>query len=74
MRLVARFIESAGGDAIIDVGEVWMLRPKNTPSNTFINDIQYAPDREEAVSVLVATREGFLRENHAIYARTFRRH
>lgn len=62
MRLVARFIESVGGDAIIDVGEVWMLGLKDTPPKTSIDDIQYAPDREEAVSVLVATREGFLRE------------
>lgn len=61
MRLVARFIESVGGDAIIDVSEIWMLQMRDTPSNTFINDIQYAPDREEALSVLVATRDGFLR-------------
>jgi hypothetical protein len=61
MRLVARFIESVGGDAIIDVGEVWMLQPKDTSTKAFTNDIQYVPDRREAVSVLVATREGFLR-------------
>lgn len=61
IRIVARFIESVGGDAIIDVGEAWMLQLNGTPPNALIDDIQQAPGRGEALSVLVATREGFLR-------------
>jgi hypothetical protein len=53
IRMVARFIESVGGDAIIDVSEAWMLQRNDALPNT--------PDRGEAVQVLVATREGFLR-------------
>ena len=36
MRLVARFVESVGGDALIDVAEVWMLQLKDTSPNVFL--------------------------------------
>lgn len=67
--MVARFIESIGGDAIIDVGEVWTLEIKDNSSKAIINDIQHAPGRGEAMSVLVATREGFIRSYNTPFTR-----
>jgi hypothetical protein len=61
IRMVARFIESVGGDAIIDVGEAWMLPLKDFAPKTPVEDIRHANRREETVQVLVATREGFIR-------------
>lgn len=57
MRMVARYIESVGGDAIVDVNEVWMLPPENAAVKAYFDDAQYVPGRGEALSVLVATRE-----------------
>lgn len=61
MRIVARFIESVGGDAIIDVSEVWTLQLKDAAPRLDLDCIQDAPGRGEALQVLVATREGVLR-------------
>jgi len=61
MRMVARFIESVGGDAIIDVGEVWMLPPNDAAIKAHIDNARHVPGRDEALSVLVATREGLLK-------------
>jgi hypothetical protein len=55
--MVARYIESVGGDAIVDVNEVWMLPPENAAVKAYFDDAQYVPGRGEALSVLVATRE-----------------
>jgi hypothetical protein len=57
MRMVARYIESVGGDAIIDVNEVWMLPPENAAVKAYFDDAQHVPGRGEALCVLVATRE-----------------
>ncbi len=61
MQMVSRFIESVGGDAIVDVGEVWTLQLNSTENSPLIDHIKHSPDRGEALSVLVATREGILR-------------
>lgn len=61
MRMVARYIESVGGDAIVDVNEVWILPPDNAAVKAHFDDARHVPGRGEALSVLVATREGLLR-------------
>jgi len=61
MRMVARFIESVGGDAIIDISEVWMLQPKEVAPNMDIDRVHDTTGQGEALQVLVATREGILR-------------
>jgi hypothetical protein len=61
MRMVARYIESVGGDVIIDVNEVWILPPENAAVKAHFDDARYVPGRGEALSVLVATREGLFR-------------
>ena len=61
IRMIARHIESVGGDAIIDVGEVWMLPPNEAALKAHFDDARHVQGRGEALSVLVATREGLLR-------------
>jgi hypothetical protein len=61
MRMVARYTESIGGDAIIDINEVWLLPPNNTAVKAHFEDARHVPGRGEALSVLVATREGLFR-------------
>jgi uncharacterized protein YchJ len=62
MRMVARFIESVGGNAIIDVGEIWTLPSDNpTAIKAHYNGARNVPGRGEAISVLLATREGLVR-------------
>lgn len=63
MRMVARIIESTGGDALIDVSEMWVLPHKVAEKLKLTNpdQIQHAPGREEMLQVLVATRDGLLR-------------
>ena len=56
MQLVAQFIESRGCDAIIDIGEMWIA---NMPAKT---EEAYLRDRSEALGVLIATRDGLLRQ------------
>jgi hypothetical protein len=60
MRMIARFIESVGGDAIIDVGEVWMVPPNEAAIKAHFEEARHVPGRGEAISVLVATRDGLL--------------
>jgi len=61
MRMIARYIESEGGDAIIDVNEVWMLPPDDAAVKAHFGDARHVPGRGEALSVLVATRQGILK-------------
>jgi hypothetical protein len=61
IRMIARYIESVSGDAIVDVGEVWMLPPSKDALMAHFDDARHVPGRGEALSVLVATREGLLR-------------
>jgi hypothetical protein len=69
MRMVARYMESIGGDAIIDVNEVWLLPPDNAAVKAHFDDARHVPGRGEALSVLVATREGLLRTYITPFAR-----
>jgi hypothetical protein len=57
MRMIARYVESVGADAIIDVNEVWMLPPENGAIKAHFEDAKHVRGRGEALSVLVATRE-----------------
>src|SRR5208282_4139362 len=54
MRMVARIIESTGGDALIDVSEMWVLPHKVAEKLKLTNpdQIQHAPGREEMLQVL----------------------
>ncbi len=61
MRMAARFIESVGGDAVIDVGEIWLIPPHETAIKAHFGGLADVPGRREAISVLVATRDGLLK-------------
>lgn len=61
MRMIARYIESVGGDTIIDVNEVWMLPPEDAAIKAHFDDARHVPGRREALSILVATREGLFK-------------
>jgi tetratricopeptide (TPR) repeat protein len=61
MQMVARFIESVGGDAVIDVSEAWILPSNNDAIKAHFDNSQHVEGRGEAISVLVATREGLLK-------------
>jgi hypothetical protein len=69
IRMVARFIESVGGDALIDVGEVWTLNLRENASYLNIDNLQEAPGRGEALDVTVATREGILKTYQTPFTR-----
>jgi hypothetical protein len=60
IRMVAAFVERVGGDALIDVGEVWTLSEEHA-KNLTTPSLENVPGRGEALQVLVATREGALR-------------
>jgi hypothetical protein len=59
IRMIARYIESVGGDAIIDVNEVWILPPENAAVKAHFDDARHVPGRGEALSVLVANARFF---------------
>jgi hypothetical protein len=59
--MAARFIESVGGDAIIDVGEIWLIPADETAIKAHLKGLADVPGRREAISVLVATRDGLLK-------------
>ena len=69
MRMMARFIESVGADALIDVGEAWIVRSPQTTQVIDVDRLSEHPRREEVLQVLVATREGTVR----IYMTPFKR-
>lgn len=69
MRVIARFIESVGGDAIIDVGEIWTLNLRDNASYVDMDQLQDAPGRGEALAITVATREGTLRTYQTPFTR-----
>lgn len=68
MRMAAQFVESAGCDAIIDVGESWSA-PMSSMRGLDISSIQDAKGAGELLWVMVATREGVSRS----YATPFTR-
>ena len=64
IRLIAQLVEQTGADAIIDVGELWMLPQEASEGLTDFNELHERKNvsgRDEAVQVTVATREGVLR-------------
>ncbi len=60
MRMAAQFVERKGCDAIIEVTESWFA-PAEIASRIDASDLQHARRREEALVVMVATREGVFR-------------
>lgn len=69
MRMVARFVESVGADAIIEVGEAWALLEKESGHVVDVECLHEAPGRKEMLYVLVATRDGFLRTYNTPFSR-----
>ena len=69
LRMIARFIESVGADALIDVGEAWVVRSPKTAQVIDVDRLSEHPLREEVLQVLVATRDGTVR----IYMTPFKR-
>lgn len=62
VRMVASFMERVGADALIDVGEIWTLPEEQLASaQVNLSSLEGTPGRGEALQVLVATREGALR-------------
>jgi hypothetical protein len=69
MRMVARFVESVGADAIIEVGEAWALVEAESVRIVDLDRIQEAPGRKELLYVLVATRDGLLKTYDTFFTR-----
>jgi hypothetical protein len=68
MRMAAQFVESRGCDAIVEVGEMWTA-PLSLEAIKYATSLEQYRDREEALLVVVATRDGFFRR----YTTPFRR-
>jgi hypothetical protein len=62
MRMAATYVESVGADAIVDVGEVWMLAADRQVDIVDVDALGETPGVQEGLRVFVATREGFRRE------------
>lgn len=62
MHLLAQTVREEGCDAIIEVGETWILDPLTPMSQ--LDNAPRIPDRKEAISVVLATRDGL--RKHAI--------
>ena len=69
MRVVAQFVESVGADALIDVGEVWLLPESQAADLEDLDGVWRAPGRQEALQVTVATREGLLQTHLTEFTR-----
>ena len=61
MRMAARIIESIGGDALIDVSEVWVVKGDALTRVRDLERIHEVAGREEELQVTVAMREGTIR-------------
>jgi hypothetical protein len=61
MQMVARFVEAHGCDAVVEVGEMWTASiPIEELSRT--SEVENVTGRGEALVVMVATREGLVRQ------------
>jgi tetratricopeptide (TPR) repeat protein len=63
IRTVARLVETTGADALIDVGEVWLISETQAGNESLddVDSFEHIKGRREALQITVATREGFLR-------------
>ena len=68
MQMAARFVEERGCDALVEVGEVWTASVA-LDQVSLITEVEKVPGRGEALAVIVATREGLVRQ----YETPFRR-
>jgi hypothetical protein len=69
IRMVARFIESIGGDVVIDVGEAWLLPESAFSRVDDLDKLGEVAGRREELYVLVVTREGLLRTYDTPFSR-----
>ena len=69
MQMVARFVERTGSDALIDVGEAWVMSPEAAKKLASPDEIQRVPGRKELLQVSVVSRDGLIRT----YLTPFRR-
>ena len=69
MRLVAQYVDRTGADALIDVAETWTIPAQAAREVSDLNRLQDVRGREEALQVLVATREGILRTYSTPFSR-----
>jgi hypothetical protein len=60
MQLVAQFVETHGCDAVIEIGELWTAQVSDALPKV-IRNVESIPGREEALGVIVASRDGLLR-------------
>jgi hypothetical protein len=69
MQFVARYAESLGADAIIDISEMWVV-PKDVAAKLGDPDLfDKAPGRMEELYLFVATREGKTKSYHTPFSR-----
>jgi hypothetical protein len=68
MQMAARFVESRGCDALIEVGEMWTasIAANEAPH---VENVENVPGRGESLVVIVATREGLLRQFETPFTR-----
>ena len=69
MQMAARFVERIGSDALIDVGEAWVMSPEAAKKLASPDEIQRVPGRKELLQVSVVSRDGLIRT----YLTPFRR-
>ena len=61
MQMAARLVERIGGDAVIDVGEAWVISPAEAEKLASPDEFQHVAGRKELLQVSVATRDGLFR-------------
>jgi hypothetical protein len=72
MHFLAQTVKEEGCDAIIEVGETWLFN--RVPPMSELENAHRIPDRKEAISVVLATREGLRRHAITEFTRTVWRH
>jgi hypothetical protein len=68
MQMIASFVENRGCDALVEVGEMWTASIPFEQLPGF-RGAEHARDRGELLSVVVATREGLVRQYRTPFTR-----
>lgn len=68
MQMIASFVENRGCDALVEVGEMWTASIPYEQLPGF-KGAEHARDRGELLSVVVATREGLVRQYRTPFTR-----
>lgn len=68
MHSLAQTVREKGCDALLEVGETWLF-PKEYTKAVLMDAVLQVPDKEEAISVHLATRDGLTKTARTIFHR-----